>query len=531
MKTRPLSPRGTLLALCACATLATASRAAAEPATVRFQNRDIATLRATLGPVDAAERADAAATRLERTAPGELRNPVTIIPYGDSRAVALGDRILFVLVPEDVDASAGESVELAAEQAAERLRTALAAWREQRRPEVVARGVIHVLIASAVALVLMFVLRWLRKFVMLRIPTRAEHAMEKRRVTFFGQDLRGFAVKSVRALVQLGTAFVGLLLTYLWLTYCLRQFPLTEPWGDGLAGFFIGTIEMIGVAILHAVPELIVVVLVLLLTRYAVRIVTNLFNAVELGHVTLRGVHPDTADATRRIVTTVIWVFGIAIAYPFIPGSSSDAFKGISVLVGIMLSLGSSGVINQAMSGMVVVFSRALKMGEYVRVGEYEGTVTDVGALSTKIRTLRNEEINIPNATLVSSSTHNYSRLASDHGLIVHSTAGIGYDAPWRVVHRLLVEAALRTPGVRHEPAPFVRQGALTSFAVDYTINAYIERPQDRIPVLSNLHANIQDAFNEAGIQIMTPAFESQPSDPVVVPKNKWGEGEGKNTR
>ncbi len=525
--------RRTTLALLGWLVLAAPSYGAEpdEPAVIRFQNREIATLRATLGPVSASERAEAAMRRLARSSPSDLRGPVTVGAYGDSRALVLGDRILFALVPDDVDVSTGETVDDAAAQAARNLSAALESWARQRRPEVVVRGILHVVIASLIVLVLLLVLRRLRTFVVRRLPARAEHAFEKRRVTFFGQDLRGAAVKSLRAAVELASAIVGLTLAYLWLTYSLRQFPLTEPWGDGLAGFLIGTIETIGLGILHGIPEMIMVVLLLLTTRYVVRIVTNLFNAVERGSVTMKGVHPDTADATRRIVTAVIWVFGIAVAYPFIPGSSSDAFKGISVLVGVMLSLGSSGVINQAMSGMVVVFSRALKVNEYVRVGEYEGIVTEVGGLSTKLRTVRNEEINIPNATVVSSATKNYSRLAGEHGLIVYATAGIGYDAPWRVVHRLLVEAALRTPGIRPEPAPFVRQSALTSFCVDYTINAYIEQPEQRISVLSNLHANIQDAFNEAGIQIMTPAFESQPGEPVVVPKSKWGEGEARITR
>jgi len=222
-----------------------------------------------------------------------------------------------------------------------------------------------------------------------------------------------------------------------------------------------------------------------------------------------------------------VWVFGIAVAYPFIPGSNSDAFKGISVLFGLMISLGSSGVINQAMSGMVVVFSRALKAGEYVAIGEHEGIVTEVGALSTKLRTKRQEEINIPNALLVSSTTKNYSRLAGENGVIVCATAGIGYDAPWRVVHQILVEAAKRTPGVRREPAPFVRQSALSSFCVEYMINVHLERAEDRLQALSDLNANIQDVFNEAGIQIMTPAFESQPAEKVWVPKSRWTKAPG----
>jgi small-conductance mechanosensitive channel len=373
--------------------------------------------------------------------------------------------------------------------------------------------------------VLFYVIVRIRRRLLRRIPLRAERALQKRRVTLFGQDLTIAAVKSLRVLLD-GIAWVAVaMVAYSWLTYSLTSFPLTEPWGDGLAGFLVDTGQMIGLGILNGIPELIIVFLVMVVTRFFARLVAGFFDAVERGQVSVRGVHPDTADATRRIATALVWIFGVAIAYPFIPGSQSDAFKGISVLVGLMVSLGSSGVINQAMSGMVVVFSRALKAGEYVCVGEYEGIVTEVGALSTKLRTPRREEINIPNALLVSSTTKNYSRLADKDGVIVFATAGIGYDAPWRTVHQLLIDAALRTPGLKREPSPFVRQGALSSFCVDYTINAYLEQPEKRFETLSNLHANIQDAFNEASIQIMTPAFESQPQEPVLVPKSKWNAG------
>jgi small-conductance mechanosensitive channel len=496
-----------------------------EPAVVHFQNRNIATLRATLGPLTPQERADGAERRLSQSA-GDYRRPVMVVPYGDARSIVLGDRMIFGIVPEDVDASAGETVDDAATAAAENLREALVSWGEQRRPDVVVRGVTRLLIASALALVLFFVLRLVRSRIMRLLPSRAERALQKRHVTIFGQDLGGVAVKALRLLVDSAFVVAALMLLYTWLTFSLRQFPLTEPWGDGLAGFLVGTLGMIGLGILHAIPDMIVVVLVLLLARFAVRLVASLFDAVERGQIKMRGIHPDTADATRRIVTALVWVFGIAIAYPFIPGSNSDAFKGISVLVGLMISLGSSGVINQAMSGMVVVFSRALKAGEYVDVAGYEGTVTEVGALSTKLRTKRNEEINIPNALLVSSTAKNYSRLAGETGAMVYSTAGIGYDAPWRVVHKILIDAALRTPGLKRDPPPYVRQSALESFCVNYVILAYLERPEDRLQALSDLHANIQDGFNEAGIQIMTPAFESQPAEPIVVPKSKWGDGQ-----
>lgn len=521
-------PRLALFCLIACLLLAATGvpeTRAEEPGVVRFQNRNIVTLRATLGPLTPMERAEAATLRLEESKPGDFAGKVTIVPYGDSRALMLGDRMIVGIVPEDLDVTSGETVDGTAADAAEKLREAVAAYRDQRRPDVILGGVVRVLIATAIVLLVVLVIVRLRRMLLRRIPSAAERELHKRRVTIFGQDLTAAAVKALRVLLDAATWIAVAMVAYSWLTYSLTSFPLTQPWGHGLAGFLIDTGEMIGLGILNGIPEVIIVALVLVVTRFFVRLVTSFFDAVERGHVKVRGVHPDTADATRRIATALVWIFGIAIAYPFIPGSNSDAFKGISVLVGLMLSLGSSGVINQAMSGMVVVFSRALKTGEYVCIGEYEGIVTEVGALSTKLRTPRREEINIPNALLVSSTTKNYSRLAGHDGVIVFATAGIGYDAPWRTVHQLLIDAALRTPGLKREPAPFVRQGALAAFCVDYTINAYLEHPERRLETLSNLHANIQDAFNEAGIQIMTPAFESQPQEPVLVPKSKWNAG------
>ncbi len=495
-----------------------------EPAVIEFQNREIVTLRATLGPSTPKVRAQAAMERLSNSKGSDFRQPVKIVTYADARGIFLGDRMVFGLVPGDLDPTGDQTLDQLAATASQNLREAADSWSDQRRPEVVLAGVVHVLIAIAVAIAALIALNFVRRRLLRALPSRAERAMEKRQLTLFGQDLRGAAVRVLRGLIDAAAVVAMLMLLYAWLAYSLKQFPLTEPWGEGLAGFLGDTLGMVGLGLLRGIPDMIVVVIVLVVTRFFVQVATNIFNAVEKGHVKVRGVHPDTADATRRMVTSVIWVFGIAIAYPFIPGSSSEAFKGISVLVGVMLSLGSSGVINQAMSGMVVVFSRALKIGEYVCIDQYEGVVTEVGALSTKLRTLRNEEVNIPNATLVSSTTKNYSRLHDERGVIVYSTVGIGYDAPWRTVHRILTEAALRTPGLRREPAPFVRQSALSSFCVDYTINAYLEEPARRIEVLSNLNANIQDVFNDAEIQIMTPAFESQPEQPILGPKTQNSE-------
>jgi small-conductance mechanosensitive channel len=510
---------GLMLALPARAQNAPASSQVIEPpATVHFENRDIAILRATLGPLTPQERAAAAESRLGLSS-RDLAASVTVVPYGEARGILLGDRMVFGIVPEDVDASAGETVDGAAAIAAANLRGALEAWSKQRRPDVILGGATRVLAATFFAFLALFALRWLRGRLLKGLISQAEHRLESGKLVMFGRDLRQAAAKASLWVVGFLTGAAVVVLVYSWLTYSLSQFPLTEPWGRHLAGFLLDALKGVAAALVRGVPGLFMVAVIFSITRLVARLASLLFDAVERGQIKMRGVHPDTADATRRIATVLLWIFGIALAYPYIPGSNSEAFKGISVLVGLMVSMGSSGVINQAMSGLVVVFSRALKAGEYVCVGEFEGTVTEVGGLSTKIRTPRNEEINIPNALLVSSTTKNFSRLAKERGVMVFATVAIGYMAPWRRVHELLIEAARRTNGLRRDPAPFVRQSSLSSFYVEYAINAYLERPDSRIETLSNLHANIQDTFNDAAIQIMTPAFESQPEEPVLAPK------------
>jgi small-conductance mechanosensitive channel len=209
-------------------------------------------------------------------------------------------------------------------------------------------------------------------------------------------------------------------------------------------------------------------------------------------------------------------------AYPYLPGSQTEAFKGVSVFLGLIISLGSSGIVSQLMSGLMITFSRALRLGDFVRIGDVEGTVTHLGVLSTKIRTLRNEEATIPNAVVVSQTTTDYSRFGDSEGAFTPTSVTIGYDTPWRQVHALLLLAAERTPGLRRDPKPLVLQAGLEDFYVKYTLFVCLELQQSRPYTLAALHANIQDTFNEYGVQIMSPNYVLDPTAPKVVPRKDW---------
>jgi small-conductance mechanosensitive channel len=323
-----------------------------------------------------------------------------------------------------------------------------------------------------------------------------------------------------RLLTIVGVA-LALLLTYSWLTIVLRRFPYTRPWGETLRASLFSAAASGGRSLLDHLPDLLTVLAIVLLTRFIVRLVTFAFHTVEEGRVTLPGVFPETAQPTRRIAVALLWVFALVLSYEFLPGAKSDAFKGVSVFIGLIISLGSTGIMNQVMSGLMVTYSRAVRVGDFVRIGDVEGTVTQLGTLSTKIKTPRNEEVTIPNALVVTQAATNFSRHADD-GVMAPASVTIGYDVPWRQVQALLVMAAERTPGVRRQPPPVVLQTALGDFAVEYKVLVCVDQPHRRIVTLNALHANIQDAFNEYGVQIMSPSYEADPSERKTVPPSQW---------
>jgi small-conductance mechanosensitive channel len=267
-------------------------------------------------------------------------------------------------------------------------------------------------------------------------------------------------------------------------------------------------------------PGLFTVLVILLVTRLITRAIGNLLRSIEEGAISVGWLEPETVKPTHRVIIGLIWIFALTLAYPYIPGSDTVAFKGISVLLGIMISIGSAGLINQVMSGLAIIYSRTFRVGDYVRAGEHEGSVSHIGVLSCKITNRKREEITIPNAVLIGQTVTNYSRLAPN--VVATTAVTIGCDVPWRQVHALLMLAAERTPGICREPRPFVLQPALAEFYVEYQLIVYIERIEERVVVLSDLHAHIQDVFNEFGVQIMSPHFVSQPEGAIVVPKSKW---------
>jgi small-conductance mechanosensitive channel len=496
-----------------------------EPATLVVWNRPIVVFRAGLGRLTPEKRAETAAQRIEGIPDQALLGKVWADPgrIGDLEGYLIGvdNFLLFGLVPQDLDPVEGRTLEEVAKQAAERVREVLQARADQRRLPLLMRG-IGLSLAALVSLVLVLWLTgWLRRRLLHWLETSPAHLS---RLVILEIDLRPHALALERRILGVISWVIWIGGFYLCLTFIFSQFPYTQPWGKALGGYLVNTVATLASGAIGALPGLGTVLIIFLLTRLITRLVGTLFSRVETEAITVSWMLPETARATRRAVVVMIWLFALTVAYPHIPGSGTDAFKGVSVLVGLMISLGSAGLVNQVMSGFVVLYSRAIRTGDYVRIGDIEGTVTELGVLSAKVVNRRKEEINIPNAVLVGTTTTNYSRLADHDGAIVPTSVTIGYDVPWRQVHALLLLAAERTPGVRKQPRPRVLQQALSDFYVEYVLLVHVDRPDERILILSALHAQIQDAFNEFGVQIMSPHFMRQPATAVTVPPAKWHE-------
>lgn len=436
--------------------------------------------------------------------------------------VSIGEESIFVLTPEDLDQVSEETLEEAGDRAVNNLRVAYAETLELRDARRMAEAVGLTILATVLFLLGYWVLHRLRKFGQAHLTRVAGPRVRSVGVGGFTLLTRERLLTLTRRLLNVFTWAVKLVLTYLWLAYCLKRFPYTRPWGEALGGYLLATFKSLLLGAVGALPGLLVALIIIYAASLLVRTVRAFFNAVEAGKVAVTGFYPDTAPATRTILIILIWLFALVVAYPFIPGSDTAVFKAVGVFLGVVISLSSGGLLVQAMSGLVLIYSRALKPGEYVHVKDVEGVVDSVGMFSTKLRTIKAEEITIPNSVLLTTTTRNDSRLTTYSGSLAYTSVTVGYGVPWRQVHAMLLLAAERTPGLRKEPPPFVVQVRLADFYVEYQINAALDRAEERLPVLSKLHLNIQDVFNEYGVQLMSPHYMEDPPRPVVVPKEQW---------
>jgi small-conductance mechanosensitive channel len=502
-------------------TLGIAVEPSGEPVTLSYFNRPIVVLRAQIMGRSPDERRVIAVRAMDDLVARRQIGPVTATPAAGGMLIEVGGRVITGITPTDIDTLAGETLQGVTQLAVARVGQALAEADEARRVQVWARGGALTALAIAVAGLIVWGLGRIRRAVHARLSRLAERAVSRSGLAHqYSIQASGLLVTFQRRVMTFVVTVLQLFVLYSLLTFTLRRFPYTRPWGETLRESMLGTLGDLGLGVLHAVPSLFTVLVILIIARAVTLLLEPWFAAVERGAVNVSWMHAETAATTRRLVMAGVWLFAAAMAFPYVPGSDTDAFRGISVAVGLMFTLGSSGLVNQLMSGFVVTYSRALRLGDFVRIGDVEGTIIHVGMLSTKIRTLRSEEITMPNAVVVSQTTTDFSRYPD--AVLTSTSITVGYSVPWRQVHALLRLAAERTAGIRKTPEPRVLQTGLEDMRVKYTLVFVLESQQARVVTLSALHAHIQDLFNEYNVQIVTPNYEADPPEPKLVPKSDW---------
>ncbi|MDO3695066.1 mechanosensitive ion channel family protein [Wenyingzhuangia sp. chi5] len=334
-------------------------------------------------------------------------------------------------------------------------------------------------------------------------------------------------VSTEQALVLVSYIFTALkiivyfLLLYITLPIIFSIFPFTRDWADTLFGLIWNPLTNVFSSFVSFLPNLFSIAVIYVVMRYFIRFVRYIFNEIKNEKLKINGFHPDWAMPTFGIARVLLYAFTIVLIFPHLPGNDSRVFQGVSVFVGILFSLGSSTAIANMVAGLVITYMRSFKIGDRIKVNDLKGDVIEKTLLITRLKTVKNEIITVPNSTILASNIINYSSIADENGLILHTTVTIGYDVPWKTVHEALIEAAIRTEALSNTPRPFVLQTSLDDNYVSYEINAYTKIVAKQAVIYSELHQNIQDVCNEMGIEILSPHYRAnRDGNMTTIPKD-----------
>ena len=475
----------------------------------------------------AAQRAAAIATRIETLAADETIPLSTLRLVEDEHSTNILARETIIMGVFDADAIAeapGLSRQALARVYLAKISSAVQQYRAERTPEQLGRNLFRAgvwTVLLTLALVLMFVsLRWM----MARVEHRYHSAIDQIESGTFRLIRAGWIWIGVRFIVRLVTLIASLAIFYVYLHVVLNYFPWTRAISVHLRALTLAPLLALAGEAAAAIPSLLIVFLIVVAARYLIGLARFFFSAVEKGTIRVAAFDADWSKPTFNIVRILIIAFAAMIAYPYIPGSQSAAFKGVTIFLGVLFSLGSSSFLANIIAGYTMTYRRAFHVGDRIKVGDLMGDVTEIGLMVTHLRSLKNEELVIPNSLILSSNIINYTSHARQQGLLLHTTVGIGYETPWRQVEAMLLLAAERTPGLLRDPAPFILQQSLGDYAVNYELNVYCDKPSEMYRLYTELHRSVLDVFNEYNVQIMTPSYIADPAQPKVVPKENWFE-------
>ena len=479
-------------------------------AAVEVDGRPILLVYARIGGFTPKERAEAIGQRIISVAENK-GIPVESIHVENRGAwteiLAGKDRIMGI-TEADATGAERQRIDLATEYT-EIIRQVVSQYRDEHTARHLIWGTVYAVLATAACLLAILALFWLRKKLRVRLEARLGQLEAGSPAQIIGGRIGHYLEPPLLLISRVAFWVILLAMLQAYGTVVLRFFPSTKYTSYQVTNWLFSELVRSGKNVISYIPNLILLAIICLITSYLIRVNEYFFGELRDEKIKICGFYPDWAEPTAKLVRALILVAAVIVAFPYLPGSQSPAFKGISVFIGVLLSLGSTSAVAHAVAGTILTYMRAFQVGDFVRIGNDLGEVIEKTLLVTRICTQKNEVITIPNGTVLGGVVVNYSAESRKQGVIFHTVVTIGYSAPWRQVHELLISAALGTEDVVHDPSPFVLQTALDDFYVAYELNAYTKKPRNMLNIYSVLHQNIQDKFNEAGVEINSPHYTS----------------------
>jgi small-conductance mechanosensitive channel len=472
-------------------------------------------------------RADAITKRIKDLTRDVMFKPesLSIADAEGTTDIVAGD--LVVMSVTDSDARlAGKSRQDLAGDYTQRIRSALDALRHEYSLKSLILGGVYAVLSTAILIFTLRLLGFLFPKLYRKLHSWRGTLIPSLRIQKFellpAERIANFVIAMAR-LLRFALVLVAL---YFYASLVLGFFPWTRGYARVLVGYVLSPLKLVGDAVVAYLPNLFFIAVIILISFYVTKFVRIIFTEVGKQTITFPGFYPDWAEPTYKIVRFLILTLTVIVIFPYLPGSRSPAFQGISIFLGVLFSLGSTSAVANIVAGVILTYMRAFKLGDRVKIADTMGDVTEKTLLVTRVRTVKNVEITIANAMVLSSHIINFSASAEREGLILHTSVTIGYDAPWRTVHQLLVNAALETGHILQDPKPFVLQTALDDFYVRYELNAFTNQPGRMAGIYSDLHENIQDKFNEAGVEITSPHFSSvRDGNRIAIPDDYLPKG------
>jgi small-conductance mechanosensitive channel len=443
---------------------------------------------------------------------------IRIQPRESWTEISVDSSIIMAVTDGDARA-AGKNRQALALEDAESIRLAIQTYRHEHSWKMILRAFLKTALVVLALLVALWLVRLCRLFFRARIEKRIQKSagLKEKSALHISIGYIGPAMLTVGAFLR-WLLILGLFEATLTIT--LSFFSSTRAISLTVTRWVFAQLEMLGESAVNYLPNLLVVAVIVIATKYAIRLVRLVFNQIRKGDLKIPGFYTDWAEPTAKLIRMLLLILALIAAFPYLPGATSPAFRGITIFVGVLLSLGSSSAVASAIAGVILTYMRSFLAGDWVQIGDTMGEVVERTLLVTRLLTPKAEVITIPNSTVMSGPVKNYSTEARKAGVIFYTSVSIGFDAPWRTVHQLLVNAALATEHVLRQPAPFVLQRSLDDFYVTYELNAYTDAPREVLNIYSDLHRNIQDKFNDAGVEICSPHFSSlRDGNTIAIPE------------